>query len=340
MSALAVFLRVGDVRSWRLAIVAGMLFALAWSFKQSAVLVFLGSVLYAALVLRSFKVTAALGAPVALAVALALLIGGDVYRQNIVDMPALSGWNLRDMVAIVARVFVQNALLWCFFPAVVIGLLWKKRAVGGLQWPTASHEALLAIVLLVALPLGIFALGREGSNKNHLLEAYMVAGIGSIWKVVELMTRPFEELKSRTSWWIFALLLPMVAFPLAQLVLWNKVGRVWLASSAEVASRARMSARLAELPKPFYVEDEVFSQPWHSTVAGRPAVVLDYSWFAIARRRGVIPEDAVLALAGTHVQTFVFGESDRRIQGAMGAGMQCHPLDPEASAPRLVACSR
>src|SRR5205814_2637630 len=75
-------------RGWLLT--AGAAFAAAWMFKQSQVALFAALCAYVLLWRRSVAELLFVAAPFVIGAAMALTIGGGVYRANIVDAPRLN----------------------------------------------------------------------------------------------------------------------------------------------------------------------------------------------------------------------------------------------------------
>ncbi len=268
-------------------VLASLLFWLAWTFKQSCVWTLTGCALSALLVVRNVRAVAALAVPFALLAAVSFALGGDVYRFNLLTVPAASAWHAHLMLEVLSRAVPQNVWVFGFFPlAFALTRLGPNRP----AWRTLPvADRTLALVVLVTVVMGTFALGREGSNKNHLFEGYIASALAS-WTVLHRLAWNAERPKRLLELGLVALV-PLVAFPLLQIAAPNGAGRTILCSRDDAAEFAKLANAIARLPKPYYTDDEIFSQPWQATGNQYPAIVIDGSFTAIARREGLVAQD-------------------------------------------------
>ncbi len=318
---------------------ASFVFALAWSFKQSCVWTFAGSLLALTLEERSAKRSLALLAPFAVFAAASLYLGGAVYRENVLFAPALGPWRWSLLAGVVERAFPQNPFIFGFW-LLVFG--WECRAGVGKAWRRlAPAERLLVIVAVTASAFGSFALGREGSNKNHLLEGYVACALAS-WCAL-------GRLPITAPGWIGGAgalaTLPLVALPLLQFIMAagvvpeQRFGRVVLCTDRDVRAFAELEKIVHALPHPLFADDEVFSQPWHSTDDRYPALVFDGTWYDIARRQGLLPADfPVGELRARGYRAAVFPLPNRNVDVLTARGVRCEPLGPHPFGFDFVAC--
>ncbi|HWE04134.1 MAG TPA: hypothetical protein VG326_17135, partial [Tepidisphaeraceae bacterium] len=149
---------------------ASVLFYLAWSMKQSFVLTISISCLFL-LVSRRYRETLWLCVPFAAMCAVTLVIGGPVFRRNMLYMPTLAPFGLRSGLVNLATWVVFNPIFWmpaCFLP-------WAWRGVAGRITPGQAQprfddrRRLMLIVMLAAisLPLSFVASCRVGANYNY-----------------------------------------------------------------------------------------------------------------------------------------------------------------------------
>jgi hypothetical protein len=314
---------------------ASLFFYFAWSFKQSCILSFVGCALSAVLVTRSWRALVALAAPFALLATTSLFVGGEVYRLSIISIPAASRLELGLLVEVLSRALPQNLWVFGFFPLVL--------AVGFLRGRTSFWTALplmiraLAVVAFVGVLLGTVALGREGSNKNHLFEGYIASALASYWALHR------SELHKDVPGWVSvlgtALLVPFVLFPIAQIAMPNRVGRTVLCSSGDGAEFAKLAAAFARLPKPVFTEDEVFSLPWHSTDGRYPAVVIDGTLYGIAKREGFVRHDFPSRLLRVpRFRAVVQVDGHPTLAAVRARGASCHDLPGQPFGFQYVAC--
>jgi hypothetical protein len=308
-----------ETRLARLAL-ASVVFACAWSFKQSSVWTFAGALLGVTLLERRFARSLSLLAPFALIAGVSLWLGGAVYRYNVLAAPALSRWHWSLFLNVGSRALPQNGFIFGFW---LLVFAWECRGGARAAWQRlARADRLLICVVFTTSVFGSLAFGREGSNKNHLLEGYVACALAS-WSALGRV----REAAPRWLGVVAALAaLPLVGLPALQLASVvglapeNRFGRTLFCSDADVHSFVEFEQALAALPHPLFVDDDVFSQPWYSTGDRYPALVLDGGWYDIARRQGLLPADfprgvllergyraAVLPVPNPVVDAFVAG---------------------------------
>lgn len=323
-----VVVALDETRLGRLA-VASLLFACAWSFKQSTVWTFAGSLLGVTLLERRVARSLALLAPFALIVAVSIYVGGSVYRDNVLAAPALSRWHWSLVVGILSRALPQNAFIFGFW---LLVFAWECRGGARNAWARlAPADRLLIFVVLTTCVFGSFAFGREGSNKNHLLEGYVACSLAS-WSAL-------GRLPAAAPSWVGLLgvlaALPLVGLPLLQLgavvgvVPDNRFGRTTFCNDTDARALAELEKTIAGLPHPLFVDDDVFSQPWHTTGDRYPALVLDGGWYGIARREHLLPADfprSVLLERG--YRAAVFPVPNPVVDAFVAHGARCTELPP------------
>lgn len=328
LATMGLWVLVRALRSNRLAPVAlaSAAFGLAWTFKQSTVLTFGAATLYLVALRRDLLRAALLASPFAILAAATLLLGGPAFRYNVITAPALSGFSWTQAAAIAGRVALQNAYVWVF---PVLGWWWLRRE-RPVEQPGARRddvEALLPVVALVALLAGLVALGREGSNKNHLLEGYLVTGLVASRTLFALRARAGSPSAQRGAVAAAALLVPMIVFPALQLALPNRFGVTRLATAEMRAAKRELARRVDALPKPAVVLDDVLAQPWHSSGGRYPAVVLDNVWFDIAARRGMLRHGGPETLLTRGLaRSALVPAGGPYYRAAQAAGWSCEPL--------------
>jgi hypothetical protein len=318
---------------------ASLWFAIAWSFKQSTVWTFAGAVVAFTWLERDWKRSAALVAPFAAIVSLALVLGGPVYRENLLSAPALSRWHWALFSSVAQRAIPQNIWIFAYFLGV---LAWSahagvRRAWGELGKPRQA----LILVALVACAFGSIAFGREGSNKNHLLEGYVACALAS-WAA-------WRGLPATAPWYLgvggAVLALPLVLLPALQLaaplglVPDHRFGRTLFCRDSDVPEFARLAELAAQLPHPLYVDDEVFGQPWHATDNRYPTLVLDGTWYSIAKRERLLPPDfprEVLEKRG--IRSAVLPEGHGLVDVYAARGVRCETLGAQPFGLKFFVC--
>jgi hypothetical protein len=317
-----------------LLVTASLIFFVAWTFKQSSVWTFAGSVVGAVL-LGELGAALALALPCFVACACALLLGGAAYRFNIVHAPAASAWRLSLLSGVLFRTVPQNLGIFLALP-LALGAAKEPIRVTFLKW--LPGERLIAVAAAVAVVAGSLALGREGSNKNHLLEGYLLSGLAT-WCLIQRL----PELGSFKAWAPGALLVGLVPYalmPLLQLRRPNALGRIVLCTRQDAAELQALAAAVDRLPKPLYSDDEILSLPWHSSDNRYPALVLDGTWFGLARREGVMSKEFPFdALASGRFGSTLFAAGHPDLETLEQRGVPCAPLGPAPFGIHYVGCT-
>jgi hypothetical protein len=285
VSALLVYARSRESRPWSGGLAASLLFFLAWAFKQSTVGLLVGTCLHAFFCGRRKGPVLALVLPCAALMAVTLLAGGETYRFNILQVPTVGRIGLHlGKPSYLFQSLVTNAFVWAFpLICLLLGAL-ARRA--GLSAFLGSRTAVIAFPSATAAAWCVFAVFREGADKNTLLEGYIALGTCSLVLLINRLGRSREPARG----WEPALLglgiAAMAAFPLAQLAFPDRLGNLTIATPAEHAKTATFVAYLHRLPKPVLVEDPFFALPWHATDGRYPAYVPDVPWYSMAKSRG------------------------------------------------------
>jgi hypothetical protein len=249
---------------------AGILFYLAWAFKESVVLAFIGVSLFL-LLNRRWRDLSVLAATFAALVAVTLLLGTPEYRFNILIAPRLSQFSFRYGFPIACRVLIANAY-WIVAP---IALLYAAAA-----RKLEENTRMLMTVLLVALAGGLVALGKEGAWYNYLLEAF-AAGSTLLQFAVFSVPRRL----------VSALVLCGCVQPAILLASrpsgfgTHPFGTVELATPAEFADAVALRQRLQQLDKPIFSAYAGLAFPWILNDDHAPVVVLDKIFHAASRDR-------------------------------------------------------
>ncbi|HTQ06389.1 MAG TPA: hypothetical protein VMI54_21165 [Polyangiaceae bacterium] len=320
-------------------VLASLVFAGAWSFKQSSVWTFAGALVGVTLEERRASRSLALLAPFAVVAAVSLYAGGAVYRENIIQAPALSRFHWSLFAGVFARAIPQNPFVFGFWPLV---FAWESRSGLGTAWrKLARAERLLVVVALVTVLFGSVALGREGSNKNHLLEGFVACALAA-WCAL-------QRLPAAAPRWLSLAgglaALPLAVLPVLQLgaaahaLPANRFGRTLFCDDADARAFTALNQAIVALPHPLFADDDVFSQPWHSTADRYPALVLDGGWYAIARREGLLPGDFPLgALRERGYHAAVLPVPNPVVDVLQAHGARCSELSPRPLGLTYVVC--
>ena len=336
--AVAIVLTAFRLERPRLLVIAGFVFLLAWTFKQSQVALFMATCAYVLLWRRSFNELLLLATPVVTGAALALDIGGGVYRANVIHAPAVN--TLIPYLAFYwyRSVALTDLLLWGMSLYAIVALARPGSVHGSLRSiagvPDRSRKVFGAdltypsLAVLAAFAAGAVLLSKVGSALNHLLELDIAASLacaavlGSLW----------ETPKAARACAAGALMLvPMMMFDLA--LLQNDSGpasralllKSWgvnlrLTTPQIVQQRQQLAAVFASLPQPVFTDDELFAQPWHATGNRYPTVMLDHVFYDAAQPKGLVGRGVEGLFADRYFAAAVVPDSSAFVVPAMRAG--------------------
>ena len=250
---------------------AGVLFYLAWSFKQTVVLAFVGVCLFLLLQKRWRDLTA-LTAVFAALVTATLLLGTPAYRFDILVAPGLvRKFSLMWAAQMAPKSVISNAY-WILAPVALLIAVTGRRV--------DSTVRLLTIVLVVALAGGLAGMTKVGAWDNYLLEAF-VAGSTLLQIAIFAAPGPF----------VSALVMYGCIIPSIQLATapsgphLHRFGTVGIATPDEYADAVALRDRLAAMKKPIFSTDPIFSLPWISNDNHAPALLIDYPFHDATRAR-------------------------------------------------------
>ncbi|MDG3007558.1 hypothetical protein [Paludisphaera mucosa] len=165
---LALAFTIGPRRELTAGLAAGAAMAVAWSFKQSCVLVF-GGLLLAAMYQRRWRFLAGLVPPVVATIAGLHLLLGPEYRYNTVFATSLAGFDVQNVTTLSAHLAIKGILPL----AVSILALATMR---GAAWLRPDERIALAACAATTLFGGLAACLRNGSAMNYFFEFNAVAG--------------------------------------------------------------------------------------------------------------------------------------------------------------------
>jgi hypothetical protein len=349
MLGLALYLASEERPGWRLLLVASLCFFAAWSIKQSTIGI-LGGVCCSALLARRWRDVLILGAPAATLAVVCLLVGSADYRFNVMVVPGLGAFDgIRHSYPHLLSVFLPNAYMW----AAPVAMWGRGQPHATLQAghegaPHRSRLRALGVVALVSFAWCLVALTRDGGYRNSLLEAYLSASLLAwvvLWQRVPTTTD--ARMKVRRTVLATAVLVT-AAFPIAQLVALDRIGNLTVASQGTIDEARRIAERLRSMPKPIFVEESMFAEPWHSTDNRYPAVVLDnYFFFSVRARGGTNDAAGIEGLVAGHRFPALLLSGLRRLEpvalrfgyrrvpltdGSQGWTLRLYVLDPPGGA--------
>ncbi|MFY9852264.1 MAG: hypothetical protein WAK26_00120 [Terracidiphilus sp.] len=259
-------------------IYAGLLFYLAWAFKQSVVLALAGLCLWL-LLNKRWRNLAVLVTVFAALVAVTLLAGTPEYRFSILVAPQMVKgftfgltWILHALGTGLTAVFLN--LYWVAAPFVLL------RVPGGVRHADARVR-MLVTVFTVALLVAIAGMGKVGGTSNYLFEAFAA---GSTLLQLAVFTVPGRLV---TSLVLFGCIQPATQIAGAAIGFHHtgKRDMAAIATASDYANAVALRDRLATMKRPIFTTDGAFELPWLSTDSNAPALVIDPNFQNAARSR-------------------------------------------------------
>jgi hypothetical protein len=320
-------------------IVAGLLFAAAWSLKQSYIMFFVAAVVHTAVWRRSRADLIRLAVPFAAVVATFLIVGTDAYRFDLIVAQTLHEIRPYDAQFWLRGDFLPNLLVWGM-PAWSI-VQWARDARQSipralLRLPSAASQAAgvdLRLIVLAFVFSGVWVvltIGKAGSSNNYVIEPAMAA---ALWCAVVLGAYAANRLPRLERAFTAAALMtiPMLAFVTGLLLGGdNRLSRgvglrarselLVLGAPGEVERRKDLRMRLRQLPPPIYIPDQALSLPWNANRNEYPAVVIDPPPYYAAERRGLVGEGLAGLVRDRHFATLVLPHDDSLTAHALSAG--------------------
>lgn len=244
-AGLYVILRYMMKPDQRLIVLAALLFYAAWSFKQSSVTMLTGSVL-ALLFFRHWRAFFTLSGIWWLLVIFTLVVGGPVYRENILfsqkHCPMLVSLGLKNIF----RAVEKNPF---FLLSVGVILAWS---VGKLRLLVSRPiEAALTFTVLFSCCFAFVAACKVGANDNYYIPAAWAAMLGFAL-IAERINLPFRLLGLTAC---SCLLVGAVALA--------PMGKTFYVSyRLEDVAHRNLAEKLSRLPGPAFVQEPYSNLPW------------------------------------------------------------------------------
>jgi hypothetical protein len=191
---LVLVLRGGERLSLGRALAAGVLFFLAWSFKQTSVGILAGTLL-ALMIQRDWRGLVVSAGTVAVGVAVVLLLADRAYYVNLLEAPALAPLEFRQLGVILFWFLITWGPLLLVGPIVWLALPAAERRTVMRSRPIFR----LTVVLGVTLVLNLAAARRPGSSCNYFFETWLVGmGLtGLILREAANLQEPFASPRHR-----------------------------------------------------------------------------------------------------------------------------------------------
>lgn len=321
--ALAAALTLGRDRPVAAGLVAGILLAAAWSFKQSTIFLFLGLSIEALFHKRK-NFLIALILPVASTIALFAALLGPVYRYNAFFASSLSSFHIANLVKLAVKIPLKGALplaaAICSFP-----LLKNER------FFRTDEASVLKTCWWITLIGGAATCCRDGSEANYFFEFWTVVGFLAVAQAriqIEFALDKISHPRPATSTVVLAAIaLGSVGLEIARPALPNRFGTVYLKlddSRRTELERARELARRRN--GAIYCRPALWGLAWDLPF---PAYVFDdYPYFQRpAERRGLLNGGGLESLIlNRHFQLMILENDDEdTLQTALKAGYRDAP---------------
>jgi hypothetical protein len=253
---------------------------------------------------RRPKAALALAGPCAALMAGTLVAGGANYRANVLDVPALASIGLRSTTGThypfttLLQSLLLTPLVWVYPLLLALG---RGRAAPTARVPagdgTRANVSCLAVPAVVSALWCVFAVFREGSAKNTLLEGFLNMGALAAVLLLNRIRQPGRRAAWLETVGVPAVLVGMALYPLAQCVFLDRIGNLTVDTPEGYARRAAFVEQLRGLPKPIFVEDSMLSLPWFTADNQYPAYCIDVFFMTDARVKGWYVDGGFDALA-------------------------------------------
>jgi len=243
------------------AVGAAIFFYLAWTFKQSIILIPVACILYMFFSRR--RAAFFMLAVMAGGITTTYWMGTLAYRYSVFVAPrVVPFFSFASAFSALKQPLMVNAFV--LTPALaLIPSPWANKL------RTFAIKDLLRIATVVSFLGGAIAMGKAGAGDNYLFEAFFA---GSALLLIEVFEKPARRVV------VLFLLLASIQ-PVAQLganlLRRPDFGNIEIATSDGFSQAERAQRRLNSLPKPLFTTDEVFSLPWNSSGNSYPAFVID-----------------------------------------------------------------
>lgn len=240
--------------------VAGVLFYLAWSFKQSVVLSLFAVCLFL-LFHKRWRDFAVLATVFAALAGATILLGTPEYRFSTLVAQRFFAFSVMWALQIAPKSLVANAY-WILASIALLLAAGKNRADNTVRLFTTIHA--------VALVGGLAGMTKAGSWDGYLLEAFVA---GSTLLQFAVFAAPG---RLTTALVLFGCAQPAIQLAAPQSGAHRHLlGTVGIATAAEYADAVVLRNRLEPLKKPIFTTNEIFSLPWFSSGNHAPALVVD-----------------------------------------------------------------
>jgi cbb3-type cytochrome oxidase subunit 3 len=232
------------------------IFWLAWSFKQSLILVYLGF-LTVLLVDRKFRQLFISSIFFAILCCLPLAWFRLPYVENIIRVPAMNPWYLKDALNTCIEVFVTGAYL--YLPAI---FLMSRQLMKRFE-PNANRRILIIIFAITVIG-GFLNSERWGSGRNCYFPSYLVGSIFVIEYLILSWEKDDEYRKGLSQYVCISLFFMGLVLSSLYLILPNKFGRIFLLTQDQREANKKIIAIIKAARKPTFAESHYLALPWNS----------------------------------------------------------------------------
>jgi hypothetical protein len=314
---LALFLIIGSLersstKVWNW-VAASVIFYLGWAVKHSCIWTLAGVILFSLLTQRKLREVIWIGAPFALLAGITLIIGDPLYRYNLLVAPMQTIYSYHQAVEIIKSTLIPNALIW-IPAAILVFQRIRSKIKDGKPLIKNDPHSLLLIVFVIGVLGATATMPRAGASKNYYFEPYMTAAV----LAAAFLVNSIRNMKLN-----LALISLTLIFPVIQLVFFNQLGTLTLASEQGLHQKERLKNYFDTLPKPIFSADEILSLPWYSTGNHYPTFIFDASYHGLMIDRRAAGYHALVELFNKHkFGSVVLRANDWGYETAVKAGYQ------------------
>jgi hypothetical protein len=335
--ALYFFMRYASGGGLKWLCAASAAWAVTWCFKQADIACIFGAGVYL-VASRKWLAAVVLSIVFAIPVGLVLMMGSPEYRWNILVAPTANGLNLLTG----SKALLMGAPAVLFTAMLVLTLPWYLRrelrndsrpawqALLESMRPGTSLAPVLALAVIVICGFvpSFAALCKTGSSLNQVFEITVAASVLSFALVLRLAASMPATALRRFYAVVCVVLLSSGVLPALQLAL-NRIGPITRATDADIARKEAFSKFLTTLKKPLFIDDEIYSLPWHESDNQYPAIKLDPVFYYPAQQRGMI-SGGVEGLVKKHWFATLYVSTNSPLYGsAIAADYHLSPIAPE-----------
>ncbi len=292
-------IRARERQGWVEWAIASVLFFGAWSFKQSVVWIFAGTILYAACTRVKWAHLLVLIAPFALLSASVIWAEGEAYRYNVFVVPGIYRWFPRQSLILLGKLVLLSPFFWIFG---IAALIRSFRRIGHGAEPfndvIESRHHMLSIVALPPLACGVVQLALHGSGGNNILEGAVLLAVLASARWLEWLSDEHNGMRLRVGAVMLMAILPYSVIHLVQAargisnteIHGVSIGNATKLNAAQLAQRQKFAAWMQTLPKPIWIHDAMLQMPWFATDNQYPTYPHDHEFIGDAWAKQIIEE--------------------------------------------------